>query len=276
MKNHYALCHFLIQSGADVNAKGGDLSATPAAWAARETHYYIVDLLLQHGADPLRTDSQGFNLLHSATMDGNVFQLLLILHHDVPVDTADDKGHTSLMWAAYKGFPLCVEILLQWGANVDAVDEQGFTPLHWALVRGSQACIQKLIEYGSDRFAKTGDGKTPSTVAKEMNCMKQWHRALGDCGYKTDAHVMSFPFAWITNDRFLFMSRFFFFWPFLVIFCALHLVSRLPVYSGMPIALAVVAGLQWSAQQLLKWAPHNMKHIHHTVRIRVFSRLIRY
>lgn len=198
-------------------------------------------------------------------MDGNVFQLLLILHYDVPVDTADEKGHTSLMWAAYKGFAPCVEVLLQWGASVDSKDEQGFTPLHWALVRGSQPCIQKIIEYGADRYATTVDGKTPATVAREMNSMNQWHRALVDSGYTTGGSARTFPFAFITNDRLLFVTRFFYFWPFLILFSGFYIITGMPIYAGAPISLIAVFGLQTISQQLLRWAPPNMKHLHHTV-----------
>ena len=120
IKGHYALCHFLLQAGADVNAKGGDVDASPVLWAARSCNYYVVNLLLQHGADAMATDDQGFNLLQNATMDGNVYQLVMLLHADIPVDVPDAHGHTSLMWAAYKGFPPCVEVLLLWGASVTA------------------------------------------------------------------------------------------------------------------------------------------------------------
>ncbi|TKA58604.1 hypothetical protein B0A49_10989, partial [Cryomyces minteri] len=75
INNHYALCHFLIQSGANVNARGGDAAATPVLWAAKRCHYYVVNLLLRNGADPLLADDQGYNLLHSATLDGNVYQI---------------------------------------------------------------------------------------------------------------------------------------------------------------------------------------------------------
>lgn len=267
IKNHYALCHFLINSGANIDAKGGDVSATPVLWAARSCNYYIVNLLLQHGADPLRTDDQGFNLLQNATMDGNVFQLVLLLHQDIPVDTPDSKGHTSLMWAAYKGFPVCVDVLLQWGASVSVTDEQGFTALHWALVKGCQDCIQKLIEYGSDRFAATVEGKTPAVVAKEMNSTQQWRRALAHCNYNADGTIKPFPLASLMNgfDKSLLIKRFFFLWPTVVLFCSIYILSGLPVILGAPLALVAAFILQWLAQQLLPWAPPNMKHIHHTV-----------
>lgn len=265
IKGHYALCHFLITSGADVNAKGGDVGATPILWAARTPrNYYVVNLLLEHGADPLRTDDQGFNLLQNSVMDGNVYQTLLLLYNDIPVDTPDDKGHTALMWAAYKGFPACVEVLLKYGANIHAKDEQGFTALHWSLVRGSYGCIQKLIEYGVDRDAITNDGKSPSAVAKEMNSEKQWNRALADCGYTPAGEPMKYPFSFISSDRRYFMSRFFFFWPFLMLISCLYVAAKMPVYIGAPLSIVVWVALQTSGQQLLKWAPLNMKHIHHT------------
>lgn len=265
LKNHYALCHYLLQKGVDVNAKGGDVNATPVLWAARSCNYYIVNLLLQHGADPLKTDDQGFNLIQNATMDGNVFQLVLILLYDIPVDIPDPKGHTCLMWAAYKGYPACVEILLQWGASVSAVDENGFTALHWALVNGSYSCIQKLIDYGSDRFASTNDGKTPSLCAKEMSTTGIWHRALLDSGYYPNGTPRNFPLSSVISDKRLFLARFFFLWPFVILLCSLVLVSFLPIYLGMPLGLVAAFLMQIASQQLLRWAPHSMKQLQHTV-----------
>lgn len=273
INNHYALCHFLIQNGANVNAKGGEAVATPMLWAAKRCHYYIVNLLLEHGADPLLTDDQGFNLLHSATLDGNVYQLVLLLHQDIPVDIPDAQAHTALMWAAYKGYPSCVDLFLRWGANVYATDDQGFTALHWALVQGSQGSIQKLLEYGADRFAKNNDGKTPAVTAEEMDKVRQWHAALSQAGYNKDGTPKSFPIPGIKDTRW-FISRFIFFWPWLIILVALYLCSHFPVYIGVPLAFGVAWGMQKAAQKLLQWAPANMRSIHHTVCILGYARSI--
>lgn len=262
------MCHFLIQAGADLNAKGGDAVATPVLWAAKRCHYYVVHLLLQHGADPLLTDDQGFNLLHSATLDGNVFQIVMLLHQDIPVDVPDAQGHTSLMWAAYKGFPSCVDLLLRWGANVYARDEQGFTALHWALVKGSLDPIQQLIEYGSDKFVENNEGKSPAVTAKEMNTMPQWRRALSHCGYHSDGSPREFPLYPVIKDRRRFLSNLFFLWPFMIIFVGIYILSYMVFYAAVPITLAVVWSLQWAAQQLLRWAPPDMQHVHKTVRSR--------
>ncbi|KAH7062845.1 AFG1-like ATPase-domain-containing protein [Paraphoma chrysanthemicola] len=263
INNHYALCHFLIQAGAPINAKGGDAVATPVLWAAKRCNYYIVNLLLDHGADPLLTDDQGFNLLHSATLDGNVYQIALLLHQDIPVDIPDPQSHTPLMWAAYKGYPSCVDLFLRWGANVYATDDQGFTALHWALVKGSQESIQKLLVYGADRFAKNNDGKTPAVTAEEMNTTRQWHRALSQTGFDSGGNAKQFPIPGVKDTRW-FISCTIFFWPFVIIVVALFLISNFPAFIGIPGALIFAYLMQWAAQKMLIWAPSNMKSIHHT------------
>ncbi|GFF85047.1 palmitoyltransferase akr1 [Aspergillus udagawae] len=260
INNQYAMCKFLLDNGADVNAKGGDSVATPAMWAAQRCHYYIVHLLLQHGADPLLTDVQGYNILHLATIDGNAFLLVLLLHQEIPVDAIDQQGHTGLMWAAYKGYPACVDLFLRWGANVNAVDDGGLTPLHWALVKGSLPCVQKLIEYGADRFAKTRDGKSPATVAGEMNTTRVWYRALDECGYDVDGNTKVLPIgltSWVRNKSV--MSKFFFLWPFLMVYAAVYILSHMVIYAAIPIMFVATFGLQWVAQKAASQASSEYK-----------------
>ena len=260
------MCKFLLESGADVNAKGGEAVATPAMWAAQRCNYYVVHLLLQHGADALIIDVQGYNILHLATFDGNVFLLTLLLHQNIPIDVSDPQGHTCLMWAAYKGFPACVDLFLRWGASVSMTDENGFTALHWALVNGSQACIQKLLEYGSDRFAATTDGKTPSSIAIEMKSLRGWYRALAECGYDSRAKSKKFPlpFGASLMQR-TFLTRFYFLYPFLIIFLVILVLSGVVIYAAFPLAVFLAYLLQWLAQYLLSFAPSDMKHIDRTV-----------
>lgn len=262
------MCKFLIDRGAELNKKGGESVATPLQWAAQRCHYYTVHLLLQHGADPLITDAQGYNTMHISTFNGNVFLITLLLHQGIPVDVLDSFGHTPLMWSAYKGFPQCVDVLLRWGASVHAKDEQGFTALHWALVKGSPGCVQKLVEYGADRFAKTATGKTPAITAQELHTEVAWHRALEECGYDEGGYQVlpSFPGAgYLLQDRRGFMNKFMFLWPFVVVEAMLVILARMPVYAGVPIALAVGYTLQWVAQQVLAYAPPDMRKLHRTV-----------
>ncbi|QKX59009.1 uncharacterized protein TRUGW13939_06138 [Talaromyces rugulosus] len=256
INNQYAMCRFLLDSGADVNAKGGESVATPAMWAAQRCHYYIVDLMLQRGADPLSTDAQGYNILHLATIDGNAFLVILLLHQGIPVDVADPQGHTGLMWAAYKGLPACVDLFLRWGANVNAVDEGGLTPLHWALVKGSYLCVQKVLEYGADRTATTRDGKSPGTVASEMRSTRAWHRALNDCGYDPNGNLKTLPMGMtmLVHSKSL-LTKFFFLWPFNIIFWAIWVISEFAIYIGVPVAAVLIFGMQYLAQLVANRGP---------------------
>ena len=256
----------MIELGADVNAKGGESVATPAMWAAQRCHYYVVNLLLQHGADPLVTDVQGYNILHLATFDGNVFLLILLLHQNIPIDAPDPQGHTSLMWAAYKGYSACVDLFLRWGAGVNLTDNDGFTALHWALVKGSPACIQKLLQHKSDRFAKTSTGKTPEMVAEDMGSSSAWHRALTESGFNSDGSVRQVPLPYTSFIKSpTFLTRFFFLCPVGVLFLVFFILSKMVVFAAIPMSLLCAFAFQWAAERLLLWAPFDMKHLHRTV-----------
>jgi ankyrin repeat protein len=101
---HVDVCRWLLEHGAEVDAIGGDLQATPLQWAARNGHLYVIHLLLKHGADPTLCDAQGFNTLHLVTHSSGVMALLYVLHQSaVSVDEKDTDGHTALMWAAWQG-----------------------------------------------------------------------------------------------------------------------------------------------------------------------------
>ena len=262
------MCKFLIEHGAEINKKGGESVATPLQWAAQRGRYYAVNLLLQHGADPLITDAQGYNTLHISTFNGNVLLIVLLLHQGIPVDVLDSYGHTALMWSAYKGFPQCVDVFLRWGASVATTDEQGFTALHWALVKGNTGCILKLIEYGADRFAKTATGKTPAATASELNTETAWHRALRECGFDQEGHPATPPWpgsSYFLKDKKAFTTRFLFLWPFLMVWLVLLILSRFPVVIGAPLGFAVMYGFQWCAQQVMDYAPPDMRQFHRTV-----------
>jgi palmitoyltransferase ZDHHC13/17 len=252
-----------------VNTKGGESVATPAMWAAQRGHYYIVSLLLRNGADPLLTDIQGYNVLHLATFDGNIFMLVLLLHQNIPVDVQDTEGHTCLMWAAYKGYPACVDLFLRWGASVAAADNTGFTALHWALVKGSQGCVSKIVEYGADRFAVSSLGKSPAVTAKEMQTLAVWYRALSDAGYDAEGNKEkdTYPFNSITTDKRLFATRFFFLLPFLMVGVGLFVLSALPIFVSVPLTLFILYSLNYLGSQALRWAPSDIRTMNHSVSI---------
>lgn len=237
-------------------------------WAAQEKHYYVVHLLLSNGADTNLTDGQGYNILHLATFNGNLFLIIMLLHQGIKVDIPDAQGHTPLMWAAYKGFPHCVDLYLRWGADVTAVDEKSLTALHWALVKGNFSCIQKLIEYGSDRFAKTDAGKTPLQAAQEMDTLHTYQDALVECDYTPEGRPKhkDLPFFLsVPETRDTVMKRFFFLLPFVMEYIVIWLVAYLPIFLSVPVVAAFGAGYQWFTMRALEYAHPSEKSLHKTV-----------
>lgn len=176
----------MLEQGAEVDALGGDLIATPMQWAARNGYLYVIHLLISHNADPNINDAQGYNTLHLVTHSSSVMPLLYLLHQPINVDARDSQGHTSLMWAAYQGDALSVDILLKHGANPNLKDDAGLTPLHWAVVRGNRVCIRRLIESGADVGAKDGEGRTARDMAVELKSLGAWKRALEEGGMTED------------------------------------------------------------------------------------------
>lgn len=206
-------------------------------------------------------------MIHLATFDGNAFMLLIILlHPNVAVDEPDAQGHTALMWAAYSQLPAIVELLIRFGASISATDETAFTPLHWALVSGSGPCILRLLENGADRFALTSSDKSPAVVAEEMKTTRAWHQALNESGFNDDATPKRLPIphtSFVRNRGFL--NKFFFFCPFAVLLLVFTILSKMVIYAAIPMSFFCAYCLQWVAQQVLLWAPSDMKHLQRTV-----------
>jgi ankyrin repeat protein len=194
-----AACRYLLDQGAEVDALGGDLVATPMQWAARNGYLYIIQLLISHNADPTICDSQGYNTLHLVTHSSSIMPLLYLLHQPINVDCRDSQGHTSLMWAAYQGDAFSVDLLLKHGANPNAKDDAGLAPLHWAVVRGNKVCIRRLVEKGAEVHAKDGEGRTARDMAVELKSLGAWKRALEEGGMNEDGFKKSKPFSDVSS-----------------------------------------------------------------------------
>ncbi|KAG8933458.1 palmitoyltransferase akr1 [Tulasnella sp. 419] len=227
-----AVCKYLLEQGAHVDALGGDLVATPMQWAARNGYLYIIDLLISYNADPTIKDSQGYNSLHLITHSSTVMPLLYILQQPVPIDSTDSQGHTALMWAAYQGDAISVDVLLKHGASVRTKDSTGLSPLHWAVVRGNKYCIRKLIEAGADLSAKDDSGKTPREMAVDLKAVGPWKRALEEGGMTEDGRKIGKPLSERNTKVVILLLPTFFFY---LIFST---IAILPWFTSIPLALA--------------------------------------
>lgn len=207
INNKLLLCRYLVSKGAEVDAVGGDLNATPLHWACRYGLVYIADFLLQSGADPEKRDGQGFTALHLAVHSSNIMLVVyLLMTTNVDVDREDPNERTPLHWAAYQGDALSVEALLKFGANVNRIDNTGFTSLHWALICANPVCLKTLIKSNGDAgvcdiFATTKDGKTAFDIAADMGHLSVFQKVLRQCGKTNDGYDVPVPEIFIKNPK---------------------------------------------------------------------------
>ncbi|KAF7497937.1 hypothetical protein DV113_004011 [Geotrichum candidum] len=233
INNRITICKYLLDNGAEVDAKGGSLQATPLHWAARRGWVYIVHLLVQYGADVHGTDLQGFNTLLLSVHSSNILLVIYLLHLEVPVDTADPNGRTALHWAAYQGDALTVDLLLNWGADVKLKDATGFTALHWAVVRGNKSCMKRLIEEGSDINAVSNEGKSCQTMAQEMNTIANWNAALKEAGRLPSGEPRIRTLS-VRNAKLIL-----FFVPYVLLFAIFNIGATYPFYISIPLSIAL-------------------------------------
>ncbi|QLL30833.1 hypothetical protein HG536_0A06480 [Torulaspora globosa] len=235
INNRLSVVAHLVACGADVNAKAGALRAPPLHWAARYGYVYIVDYLLEHGADPTLKDEQGFNLLHLAVTSSNIMLVLYVLFFVVSkgiidVDCQDPNGRTPLLWAAYQGDSLTVEALLRFGAYPKVPDSGGFTSLHWGTLKGQPHVLMYLIQKGGDFFQKTNDGKDCFAIAQEMNTTYSLNEALNHCGFDSQGYPLKKLFEKSYHAK---LVTFFTPWVFLAVvfglFTQIHPLLALPV-----------------------------------------------
>lgn len=71
-----------------------------------------MEYLLQRGADPNDTDSDGQTGLHCAAARGHQNTLLLLLHANANPNAIDSRGNSALHVAADHGHETCVKALL--------------------------------------------------------------------------------------------------------------------------------------------------------------------
>ncbi|XP_043191814.1 palmitoyltransferase ZDHHC17-like [Amphibalanus amphitrite] len=170
INNRMALASYYIGLGAEVDARGGDLSSTPLHWAVRQGHLSMVVLLTRHRADPLIRDVEGFACIHVAAQCGftNIVAYLLASAGGAGVNAPDDSGMTPLMWSAYKTNGMDpTRLLVTFGASTCLQDQlYGNTALHWAVTARNVTAVQTLLRAGADTNVTNKQGETPYDLAK--------------------------------------------------------------------------------------------------------------
>ncbi|CAB0040198.1 unnamed protein product [Trichogramma brassicae] len=143
----YDVVEKFLELGQDPDCLAIKSLEPPLHSATRRQHKDVVQLLLDHGADPNLTNKYGRTALHNACYKlddspevAELFQTLFEIcgetHRLALIDTRDKFGRTPLHDALAGGKKRMVAVLLRWGADPNLADADGSTPLHAISQRG--------------------------------------------------------------------------------------------------------------------------------------------
>jgi ankyrin repeat protein len=149
----------LLEAGAAPNATESERGQTALMWASAGRHADIVQLLIDHGADPKAASMGGFTPLLFAAQQGDVESARALLAAGVDVNSKIANGSNALIVTAASGHEALGKFLLANGALPNVRDRFGMMPLHMAAQAGQLALVKELLARGADPNARLE--KTP-------------------------------------------------------------------------------------------------------------------
>jgi ankyrin repeat protein len=155
---------WLFNHGADINVRREGLR-TPVHIAATNRRPQVLKMLIEHNADIHVRSIFGYSPLHLAASStvperDHVDVMQVLLDHGADPNALDDDNstplHHSSWWqngniASRKGTVEGTRLLLKYGAIIDAEDNKGRTPLQLALEHGRHDMVACLKEHGATR-----------------------------------------------------------------------------------------------------------------------------
>ena len=191
-----SVVRFLIEAGADVDAKTEYYGATPLHHAVREpglSVVEIVDVLIGAGANVDARDREAQTPLHmaSSTYSPNAVVVQALIDAGADPTAQDRNGRTPLHVAAgsrYVKNQESLTVLIDAGADPNARAGNGWTPLHFATLYNKRpAIIEALLNAGADPVARTAEGDIPWNFANDEVRLPYGNPGLSDADMKASA-----------------------------------------------------------------------------------------
>ena len=180
----------LLKAGEDPNAVVSDVGDTALMLAARTGKPDALKVLLEHGADPNKTNNEGQTALMWAAAEKNAAAIKTLIDHGADVNAQTYKlpppspfqlifsapfpsgGMTALLYAARQNDLESAKLLLDSGAKVNENAADGSSPLLVAIINTHYALAKYLLEHGADPNATDDKGRASLYAAIDMRNME--------------------------------------------------------------------------------------------------------
>lgn len=144
----------LLKDGHQVNSCAEDKS-TPLMWAVRNKNLEMINVLIQHDADPTlldkNTDNVALIAMQSACWDENDFlDFWKTINSRIDLNHANNTGNTILHYTIKRQWNILIEQILKTEANVNCANLKGVTPLMMAGIRANPCMVSALLRSNAD------------------------------------------------------------------------------------------------------------------------------
>ena len=130
--------------------------------------------LLEHGADVNARDNTLKDSLHFLAEHGGYLEVArMLVRHGADINSRDDSGKTPLHTLSERQISKEDDVLdharlfLQHSADANSQDKDNQTPLHLAIGHNRFMLAQLFLEHGAEPNAENNTGKTPLHVLSE-------------------------------------------------------------------------------------------------------------
>ncbi|XP_067660126.1 putative ankyrin repeat protein RF_0381 [Haliotis asinina] len=138
--------YILSDNRSNINSRGEN-NVTPVLHAAMNGHREVFDLLVREGANLSLLDDTGLNILHSASIGGNVEIVKYVLTQNIMgINSRQKYGFTPAMNAALYKRKEAFDLLVKAGADLLLMNDLEQTILHVACQGGNIVIIKYLIK----------------------------------------------------------------------------------------------------------------------------------
>jgi ankyrin repeat protein len=149
------IVRYLVERGADVNARGGEYGNALQA-AAHNGNKDIVRYLVERGANVNAQGGEYGNALQAAAYNGDEDTVHYLVERGTDVNAQGGRYGTALLSAAYKGKENIIRYLVERGADINAQGGYYRNALLAAVYTGSDGIVRYLVERGADINAQGG------------------------------------------------------------------------------------------------------------------------